>query len=90
MVSSLFFRLFSSKNTAKHDLDELFPLTTPQTVQLQLVQELDREGLTVKPVETNQTRPPWISEQRSLGYTVIHRGGHGKYVNLNGGFKENS
>jgi hypothetical protein len=29
MVSSRFF--FSSKNTAKNDLDELFPLTTPQT-----------------------------------------------------------
>ena len=29
MVSSRFFS--SSKNTAKDDLDELFPLTTPQT-----------------------------------------------------------
>lgn len=51
-----------------------FLVLTVGHVPKQLLEELDRETLTVIPVETNQTRPPWISEQRSAAGWFEERG----------------
>lgn len=51
-----------------------FLVLTVGHVPKQLLEELERETLTVIPVETNQTRPPWISEQRSAARWFEERG----------------